>query len=53
MLRVFAAPARYVQGRDATAQLGAQLKAAGLLPPVTIIADKVIAARGGRGPRKR
>lgn len=50
-LAVFSSPGRYVQGRDATAELGTQLQAAGLQGPVIILADPVRrrVARAGLG----
>jgi glycerol dehydrogenase len=38
MLKVFCAPARYLQGKDATAELGPQMKKLGLDGPALIIA---------------
>ena len=46
-LAVFGGPGRYVQGRDATAQLGEQLKESGVKPgPVIIVASSVRRAQG-------
>ena len=39
MLSVFCAPSRYVQGRDATAQLGEQMTKAGLKGPAFLLAS--------------
>jgi glycerol dehydrogenase len=38
-LSIFAGPERYVQGRDATAQLGAQMAKLGLEGPALIVAS--------------
>jgi len=40
MLKVFCAPTRYTQGRNATAQLGAEIAALGLKGPALIIAGR-------------
>lgn len=40
MLSVFCSPARYTQGRAATAQLGSEMKALGLPGPVLIVAGR-------------
>lgn len=40
-LAIFASPGKYVQGRDATAQLGALLKKMGIGSPVLILASNV------------
>ncbi len=40
MLSIFCAPARYVQGRDATSYLGQEIKKLGLSGPLAIIAGK-------------
>ena len=40
MLSIFCAPARYVQGRNATEQLGAEMIKLGLAGPVFIVAGK-------------
>lgn len=40
-LGFFAAPGRYVQGRNATAQLGSLLQKLAIPPPVLILASKV------------
>ncbi|MCA9669344.1 MAG: glycerol dehydrogenase [Myxococcales bacterium] len=45
MLKVFSAPSRYTQGRDATTQLGAEMKGLGLQGPALIVAGKSAAAR--------
>lgn len=39
LLKVFAAPERYVQGRNATAQLGEEMKKLGMKGPVIIVAS--------------
>ena len=39
MLKVFCAPSRYVQGRNATAELGTQMRAVGLAGPAYIVAS--------------
>lgn len=41
-LRVFCSPERYIQGRDATLELGTQIKAVGLQGPVLIVSGKVV-----------
>lgn len=45
MLSVFAAPARYVQGRDATLSLGSELTHLGLTGPALIVASSSVQAR--------
>lgn len=40
MLNVFCAPARYVQGRNATDILGAEMQKLGLAGPAFIVASK-------------
>lgn len=40
MLTTFAAPARYVQGKDATAELGAVMRQVGLTGPALILASE-------------
>ena len=40
MLTTFAAPARYVQGKDATAELGAVMRQVGLIGPALILASE-------------
>jgi glycerol dehydrogenase len=47
MLKVFCAPSRYVQGRDATSELGTQLRAVGLAGPAYIVASDRAAAMLG------
>ena len=42
MLKVFASPSRYVQGRDATASLGAELAHLGLIGPAFIVAPQPV-----------
>lgn len=42
MLKVFCSPARYVQGRDATAELGSQMTHVGLRGPAYIVATERI-----------
>lgn len=48
-LAVFASPGRYVQGRNATAKLGEQMKLCGLEGPVVILADTVSVQAGQPG----
>lgn len=45
MLSVFSSPARYTQGRNATASLGAEMTGLGLEGPVLVVAGKSAAAR--------
>lgn len=45
MLSIFCSPSRYVQGRDATAQLGDQLKHIGLTGKALIVASDATAGR--------
>ena len=45
MLSVFSSPARYTQGRNATAALGAEMTGLGLEGPVLVVAGKSAAAR--------
>ena len=40
MLTTFAAPARYVQGKDATGELGAVMEQVGLAGPALILASE-------------
>lgn len=42
MLKIFCSPSRYVQGRDATAELGSQLAHVGLSGPAYIVASERI-----------
>ncbi len=42
MLNIFCSPSRYVQGRDATAELGAQMSHVGLQGPAYIVASERI-----------
>lgn len=48
MLRVFCAPSRYVQGRNATAELGTQMAAVGLTGPAYIVASDRASAMLGQ-----
>lgn len=45
MLQLFCAPARYVQGRDATAVLGGEMQHLGLVGPALVIAGATARAR--------
>ena len=47
MLTVFCSPARYVQGRDATASLGAEMTTLGLHGPVLVVASRAARAELG------
>ena len=47
MLSVFCSPARYVQGRDATASLGAEMTTLGLHGPVLVVASRAARAELG------
>ena len=38
-LKVFASPERYVQGRNATEQLGAEMKKLGMKEPVIVVSS--------------
>ena len=42
MLTVFSSPSRYTQGRDATASLGAEMKATGLAGPALVVAGPTV-----------
>ena len=44
-LKCFVSPGRYVQGRDATRNLGQELRACGIESPVLLLADPVRGAR--------